>query len=99
MVPGGLYALDDADPDDLAAYAASASRNLSPVFTARFAAHRADAYTPPAWAQSVPDSQPGTPPENQPPDRRHMQLADHFDVLLKDTVNLTGSSSTRSPAA
>jgi uncharacterized protein len=52
VVPGGLYALDDADPDDLAAYAASASRNLSPVFTARFAMHCARSFKPPAWARS-----------------------------------------------
>ena len=51
IVPGGLYGLDDADPDDLVAYAASASRNLSPVFTARFITHCARAYAPPAWAQ------------------------------------------------
>ena len=91
IVPGGLYALDDADPDDLAAYAASASRNLSPVFTARFAAHRAPAYKPPAWAQQAPGSQPGTHRADQPPDQETptMQLADHFDVLLKDTVNLS----------
>jgi patatin-like phospholipase/acyl hydrolase len=54
IVPGGLYALDDADPHDLAAYAASASRKLSPVFTARFAAHRAGSYVPPAWATTRP---------------------------------------------
>lgn len=50
IVPGGLYALDDADPADLASYAASASRQLSPVFTARFADHQAAPYQPPAWA-------------------------------------------------
>jgi hypothetical protein len=47
MVPGGLYALDDAD-NDHAGYAASASRDLSPVFAARFAAHRAPLYQAPA---------------------------------------------------
>jgi hypothetical protein len=51
IVPGGLYALDDADPDDLASYAASASRDLSPIFTARFAAHRAGTYTPLTWSR------------------------------------------------
>jgi uncharacterized protein len=62
VVPGGLYRLDDADPGDLAAYAASASRHLSPVFTDRFAAHRAPAYAPPAWAQKTPAGQPATHP-------------------------------------
>src|ERR1700730_1160176 len=60
IVPGGLYSLDDADPDDLAGYAASASRDLSPVYTARFAGHRARPYKPPAWAQHPSGSQPGT---------------------------------------
>jgi hypothetical protein len=59
-VPGGLYALDDADPDDLAGYAASASRDLSPVYTARFAGHRARPYRRPAWAQHPSGSEPGT---------------------------------------
>ena len=59
IVPGGLYALDDADPDDLAGYAAAASRDLSPVYTARFAAHRASTYQPPPWAQHAPGNQPG----------------------------------------
>lgn len=45
-VPGGLYALDDADPDDLAGLAASASRDLSPIFTERFAGHRSAPYVP-----------------------------------------------------
>jgi uncharacterized protein len=62
VVPGGLYRLDDADPGDLAAYAASASRHLSPVFTDRFAAHRAPAYVPPAWAQKTPAGQPANHP-------------------------------------
>lgn len=60
IVPGGLYALDDADPDDLAGYAASASRDLSPVYTARFAAHRARTYHPPTWAHHTPGNAPGT---------------------------------------
>lgn len=45
-VPGDLYALDSADPDDIAGLAASVSRELSPVYTERFAAHRAAEYTP-----------------------------------------------------
>jgi hypothetical protein len=71
IVPGGLYALDDADPGDLAAYAATASRNLSPVFTARFAAHRAPAYTPPAWACKAPAGPAGTRRADQPPDQEN----------------------------
>ena len=58
MVPGGLYALDDADPDDLAGHAASASRDLSPVFTARFASHRASCYQAPSWARKPPAPEP-----------------------------------------
>lgn len=46
LVPGGLYALDSADPNDMAGLAASVSRELSPVYTERFAAHRAAEYTP-----------------------------------------------------
>jgi len=45
-VPGDLYALDSADADDIAGLAASVSRELSPVFKARFATHRAAEYTP-----------------------------------------------------
>lgn len=45
-VPGDLYALDSADPDDLAGLAASVSRELSPSYTERFATHRAAEYTP-----------------------------------------------------
>lgn len=45
-VPGGLYALDSADPEDLAGLAASVSRELSPIYTERFATHRAAEYTP-----------------------------------------------------
>lgn len=45
-VPGDLYALDSADPDDIAGLAASVSRELSPVYTERFATHRAAEYTP-----------------------------------------------------
>lgn len=46
QVPAGLYALDDADPDDLAGLAAAHSRMLSPTFTARFAGHAANPYQP-----------------------------------------------------
>lgn len=45
-VPGGLYALDDANPRDLVSLASRVSRNLSPAFTDRFADHRAPAYAP-----------------------------------------------------
>jgi patatin-like phospholipase/acyl hydrolase len=69
VVPGGLYALDNADPDDLAGYAASASRELSPVFTARFAAHRATAYQPPPWVHAAARSEPAA----QRPDQRPNQ--------------------------
>jgi len=46
QVAAGLYALDDADPDELAGLAAGQSRRLSPVFTARFAGHTAGPYQP-----------------------------------------------------
>lgn len=46
LVPGGLYALDSANPKDVAGLAASVSRELSPVYTAKFADHQASAYTP-----------------------------------------------------
>jgi uncharacterized protein len=71
IVPGGLYTLDDADPGDLAAYAASASRNLSPVFTTRFAAHRAPAYTLPAWARKPLADPAGPGRADQPPDQEN----------------------------
>ena len=45
-IPGDLYALDSADPDDIAGLAASVSRELSPIYTARFSDHRAAEYTP-----------------------------------------------------
>lgn len=45
LVPGGLYALDSADPSDVAGLAASESRELSPVYTERFAEHDAAEYT------------------------------------------------------
>ncbi len=44
-VPGGLYSLDSADPDDVAGLAASVSRDLSPVYTERFAGHWAPEFT------------------------------------------------------
>lgn len=46
LVPGGLYTLDSADPGDVAGLAASVSRELSPIYTARFADHRAANYAP-----------------------------------------------------
>jgi patatin-like phospholipase/acyl hydrolase len=46
QVPAGLYALDDADPDDLAGLAAAQSRKLSPIFTSMFASHTASPYQP-----------------------------------------------------
>jgi uncharacterized protein len=46
LVPGGLYALDSVDLDDVAGLAASVSRELSPVYTERFAGHQAAEYTP-----------------------------------------------------
>lgn len=46
LVPGGLYALDSADPRDVAGLAASVSRELSPVYTERFADHHAADFTP-----------------------------------------------------
>ena len=46
LVPGGLYALDSADPKDVAGLAASVSRDLSPIYTERFANHHAADYTP-----------------------------------------------------
>jgi hypothetical protein len=46
QVPAGLYALDEADPDDLAGLAAGQSRRLSPIFTSRFAGHTPGPYQP-----------------------------------------------------
>jgi uncharacterized protein len=46
LVPGGLYALDSADPSEVAGLAASVSRALSPIYTERFADHVAAEYTP-----------------------------------------------------
>lgn len=64
IVPDGVYTLDDADPDDLAAHAAAASRDLSPTFTERFAAHVADPYEPLIWAAKVDDNQSPPPSVN-----------------------------------
>jgi len=72
IVPGGRYALDNADPDDLAGYAAAASRDLSPIFTARFAAHRASAYKPFPWSVSTP----ADPATEEAPDQETDHAAD-----------------------
>lgn len=48
LVPSGLYTLDYADPDEVAGLAASTSRNLSPIYSDRFAGHHAATYTPAA---------------------------------------------------
>ena len=45
-VPGGLYSLDFADPEDVAGLAAHYSRELSPIYTERFASHQATTYIP-----------------------------------------------------
>lgn len=45
-VPGELYSLDSADPEDVAGLAAHVSRHLSPIYTERFASHQAAEYTP-----------------------------------------------------
>lgn len=45
-VPGGLYSLDFADTEDVAGLAAHHSRNLSPIYTERFASHQATTYVP-----------------------------------------------------
>lgn len=44
LVPAGLFSLDSADAEDVAGLAASASRNLSPIYTERFASHKATTY-------------------------------------------------------
>lgn len=46
LVPEGTYALDDADPEELAGWAAHVTRHFSPLFTERFAGHVAAAYEP-----------------------------------------------------
>lgn len=53
-VPGGLYALDSINAGDVAGLAASVSRELSPLFTERFASHVAAPYVP-----FLPDDGPG----------------------------------------
>lgn len=58
QVPGGLYGLDSADPADLAGLAASASRNLSPIFTERFSGHQAAEYTPLSGRRGAPTNEP-----------------------------------------
>jgi uncharacterized protein len=45
-VPGELYSLDAADPEDVAGLAAHISRNLSPTYNERFASHKATKYLP-----------------------------------------------------
>lgn len=45
-VPGDLYALDFADPQDITGLAAAVSRELSPVYSEQFASHQAAEYTP-----------------------------------------------------
>lgn len=46
QVPGGLYALDSVDREEMAGIAASMSRELSPVYTDTFAEHQAAEFTP-----------------------------------------------------
>lgn len=46
LVPADLYALDDADPEEVAGWASIASRTFSPTFWDRFAGHTAAPYTP-----------------------------------------------------
>jgi patatin-like phospholipase/acyl hydrolase len=45
-VPGELYSLDSADPEEVAGLAAHVSRNLSPTYSELFASHKATKYTP-----------------------------------------------------
>ncbi len=45
-VPGELYSLDSADPEEVAGLAAHVSRNLSPIYTEKFAGHQAPVYVP-----------------------------------------------------
>ncbi len=45
-VPGELYSLDSAGPEDVAGLAAHVSRNLSPTYSELFASHKATKYTP-----------------------------------------------------
>jgi len=46
QVPGGLYALDSVDREEMAGIAASMSRELSPVYTDTFAEHQGAEFTP-----------------------------------------------------
>lgn len=46
IVPSGIYALDEADPTKLQGLASARARELSPVFTERFAGHVAAPYDP-----------------------------------------------------
>lgn len=46
LVPAGLYALDDADPVELAGRAGTASRNYAPMFSDRFADYTTSPYQP-----------------------------------------------------
>lgn len=46
LVPQGTYALDEADPDELAGWASSVSRHFSPLFDERFGGHTAAPYEP-----------------------------------------------------
>ena len=46
QVPGGLYALDSVDHEEMAGIAASMSRELSPVYTDTFAEHQAAEFAP-----------------------------------------------------
>jgi len=58
-VPGGLYALDKVKPNQLAGIAAAVSRDISPIYQQKFAAHTAPPYTPMAGpgapASTTPD--------------------------------------------
>lgn len=56
-VPGGLYALDKIDPDDLEGIASQVSRVISPTYQQNFAAHTSTPYTPQAGTGA-----PGTTP-------------------------------------
>lgn len=46
IVPGGIYALDEADPTKLQGLASTRARELSDVFTKRFAGHVAPPFKP-----------------------------------------------------
>lgn len=57
-VPGGLYALDKVNRHDLAALAASVSREISPAYAQHFASHTAARYTPLAGPRAPAASSP-----------------------------------------